>query len=292
MDETDTPAAATPAPPAAPAPAPAKPRSELRDTLTFLVKLVLIVGVFRSFFLSPFYIPSESMLPRLYIGDYLFVSKWSYGYSRWSLPLGLPLIPGRIFGSTPARGDIVVFRGPPGDDHDVIKRVIGVPGDSIQVQHGQVILNGQAIPKVPVADFTIPLTPNYNAEANCAAEFQDSDPATHQPLCRYKQFRETLPAVNGKPAISYTVLDRGEMPDRDDTDVYNVPAGHIFVMGDNRDDSADSRFPAPQGMGYVPLDRIEGKALFSFWSTDGNAQWLLPWTWFSAARWSRMGKPY
>jgi signal peptidase I len=266
---------------------PSKPKSETRETLVFLLKLGLAVAIFRSFFFSPFFIPSQSMLPRLYIGDYLFVSKWNYGYSRWSLPFGVPLIPGRIFGGTPARGDVVVFRGPPKvDDHDVIKRVIGVPGDTIEMRHGQIILNGVAVPQVPVADFTIPLSPNYPANTECPGEFQDV--ANNVPICRYKQLRETLP--NG---VTYNVLDRGENPAADDTGVYTVPAGTVFVMGDNRDDSGDSRFtPEGGGMGYVPLERVEGKALFTFWSTDGSASWVLPWTWFSAARWSRMGKGF
>ena len=266
-----------------PAPAPtAKPRSEWRDTLSFLVKLAILVFVVRSFIFAPFSIPSQSMLPRLYIGDYLFVSKWNYGYSRWSLPWGVPLIPGRILGRDPARGDVVVFRGPPGEDHDVIKRVIGLPGDTIQMRHGQVILNGTPVPKVRVADFTIPLSPNYPGGSECPSEFEDSLNGT--PICRYQQFRETLP--NGK---SYNVLDRGEQPNADETGVYAVPAGHIFVMGDNRDDSGDSRFDPPEGMGMVPMERVEGKAVLSFFSTDGSANWFLPWTWFSAARWSRIG---
>ncbi|MET4666069.1 signal peptidase I [Sphingomonas sp. PvP056] len=264
-----------------------KPRqSETRETLSFFLKLAIVVFVFRSFIFAPFSIPSQSMLPRLYIGDYLFVSKWNYGYSRWSLPWGVPLIPGRILPRDPTRGDVVVFRGPPGEDHDVIKRVIGLPGDSVQMRGGQVFLNDKAIPKVRMPDFTIPLSPNYPGGTECPGEFMDSD-AAGTPICRYRQFRETLP--NGK---SYAVLDRGEMPSADDTAVYKVPAGHVFVMGDNRDDSGDSRFDPPQGMGFVPMERIEGKAVVSFFSTDGSASWLLPWTWFSAARWSRVGEGF
>jgi len=270
-----------------------KPGSETRETLSFLLKLAIVVLVFRSFIFAPFSIPSESMMPRLLIGDYLFISKWNYGYSRWSLPWGVPLIPGRVFGRDPARGDVVVFRGPPGDDVDVIKRVIGLPGDTIQVRRGQVILNGVPVPKQRIGDFLLPLSPNYGTDA-CDSQFQDVD-AKGKPVCRYMQFRETLP--NGK---SYDVLDKGEMPDRDDTKVYNVPAGHVFVMGDNRDNSSDSRFPAPadalpgesSGMGYVPLDRVEGKAVVGFWSTDGSANWLLPWTWFTAARLNRIGEGF
>ena len=262
--------------------APATTRSETGETLRFLLKLALIVLVVRSFVFAPYSIPSESMLPRLLIGDYLFVTKWNYGFSRWSLPWGWPLIPGRILARDPARGDVVVFRSPPApDEHDVIKRVIGLPGDTIQVRRGQVILNGVAVPKQRVADFTVPVTPNYH----CDAAYQDVQAG--KPICRYRRYRETLPGGR-----RYDVLDRGYFADRDDTDVYTVPAGSVFLMGDNRDDSADSRFAPPNGMGYVPMERIEGKAVVGFFSTDGSAEWLKPWTWVSAARWSRIGEGF
>jgi signal peptidase I len=259
-------------------------RSETSETFRFLLKLALVVLILRSFIFAPFSIPSESMLPRLLIGDYLFVSKWNYGYSRWSLPGGVPLIPGRIFGSTPTRGDVVVFRAPEVLDHDVIKRVIGLPGETIQMRQGIVYLNGKAIPKQRIADFTIPLTANFNAE-KCGAPFVDV--VANVQICRYPRFRETLPGGR-----SYEVIDQAELPDRDDTGLYTIPAGHIFVMGDNRDDSGDSRFPAPNGMGYVPLENVEGKAVVNFFSTDGDAEWLKPWTWVSAARWSRIGEGF
>lgn len=280
----DTPAPATPKP--------VQPRSETSETIRFLVKLAVAVFILRSFIFAPFSIPSESMLPRLLIGDYLFVTKWNYGYSRWSLPYGFPPIPGRLLGRNPARGDVVVFRSPdpaPGDtdpehaDHDVIKRVIGLPGDTIQMRRGQVILNGVPVPKQRVADFVLPLTANFN-EQKCGATFVDVD-AKGQPICRYPQFRETLP--NGK---SYMVLDQADIPQADDTGLYTVPAGSVFLMGDNRDDSADSRFPAPIGMGYIPMERIEGKAVVTFFSTNGNYRWFNPISWFTAARWNRIGE--
>ncbi|MFN3434594.1 MAG: signal peptidase I [Sphingomonas sp.] len=276
-------------------PATARPkRSETSETIRFLVKLAIAVLILRSFIFAPFSIPSESMLPRLLIGDYLFVTKWNYGFSRWSLPYGIPLIPGRILGRDPARGDVVVFRSPdpaPGDtdpehaDHDVIKRVIGLPGDTIQVRRGQVILNGRPIPKQRVADFVLPLSANFD-EQKCGATFVDVD-AKGTPICRYPRFRETLP--NGK---SYMVLDQADIPQADDTGLYTVPAGDVFLMGDNRDDSADSRFPAPIGMGYIPMERIEGKAVVTFFSTDGSARWYNPLTWFTAARPSRIGEGF
>ena len=256
-------------------------KQEAGETVRFLLKLALVVLVLRTFVFALFSIPSESMLPRLYVGDYLFVSKWNYGYSRWSLPWGVPLLPPIHF-RDPTRGDVVVFRSPPApDEHDVIKRVIGLPGDTVQVRHGQVILNGVAVPKARVADFVIPVTPNYT----CDAQYQDT--AGGRPICRYKRYRETLPGGR-----SYDVLDRGDFPDRDDTDVYTVPAGNVFLMGDNRDDSADSRFAPPQGMGYVPIERIEGRAEVSVFSTDGSASWIKPWTWLGAARWQRIGEGF
>ncbi len=260
-----------------------KPKSELGDTLSFLAKLAIVVFIFRSFFFSPFSIPSESMLPRLLIGDYLFISKWNYGYSRHSLPWSLPLIPGRIFPGTPERGDVVVFKAPPSANSDYIKRVIGLPGDRLQVVDGQVVLNGQRVVKQRIADFIVPVTPNYACEARFQAD------VAGKPVCRYEQYRETLPGGR-----TYNVLDRGNYPEADNTAVYTVPAGHAFLMGDNRDASADSRFPAQDGgaIGMVPLENIEGKALIGFWSTDGSAEWIKPWTWVSAARWNRIGEGF
>jgi len=184
-------------------------------------------------------------------------------------------------------------KSPTGSGEDIIKRVIGLPGDTIQMRNGQLILNGVAVPKVRVADFVIPITPNYSNiqgpgedQPNCPPPYLTN--AGGQPVCRYLQFRETLPG-----GVSYNVLDRGPRAGADDTDVYSVPPGHVCMMGDNRDDSGDSRFPVEQGgLGYVPMETVEGKAVVTFWSTDGNAQWLLPWTWFTAARWSRMGQGF
>lgn len=268
---------------------PEKPQSEWRDIASFVLKLALIVFVVRSFIFSPFSIPSESMLPRLLIGDYLFITKFNYGYSRHSLPWSLPLLP-NMHWSEPQPGDVVVFKAPPFNHNDWIKRVIGRPGDTIQMQGGVLILNGKAVPKLPIAEFVVPITPNF-PESKCrTAPVID---AKGQASCHIARFRETLP--NGK---SYDVLDQGDNPQADDTEVFTVPAGHLFLMGDNRDDSADSRFPQlpdseeRSGIRYVPIENIEGKAVVSFWSTDGSASWLLPWTWFTAARWSRIGEGF
>ncbi|NML07167.1 signal peptidase I [Sphingomonas sp. G-3-2-10] len=262
--------------------APEKPQSEWRDLASFLLKLAIVVFIVRSFIFSPFSIPSESMLPRLLIGDYLFITKWNYGYSKHSLPFSVPLIPGRVFEGTPERGDVVVFKAPPANNTDWIKRVIGLPGDTVQMKDGVVILNGKAIPKERIANFVLPLSPNFPA-AKCGAFIDEKDPS----LCSIPRYRETLP--NGK---TYEVLDQGPNVN-DNTDVFTVPAGNVFLMGDNRDDSADSRVAhIDGGISYVPLENVQGKAVVSFWSTDGSANWFLPWTWFSAARWGRIGEGF
>lgn len=275
--------AATEPDPAQPAPAKS---SESRETLWFLVKLVIAVLIFRSFIFAPFSIPSESMMPRLLVGDYLFISKWNYGYSRYSLPYGVPLIPGRIFGSNPARGDVVVFKAPPGNREDYIKRVIGLPGDTVQVTNGQVILNGVKVPRQRGADFIVP----SNVGKGCRPEMQDTTREGVQ-ICRFHRYRETLPGGR-----SFEVLDQVFNGPADNTIVFAVPAGHVFLMGDNRDDSLDSRF-APDGgpmsgIGYVPLENLEGKAVIGFWSTDGSAKWWNPISWFTAARWERIGEGF
>jgi signal peptidase I len=267
-----------------------KQKSETKDFLQFLLKLALFVFVLRSFIVAPFNIPSESMLPRLQTGDYLLVAKWPYGYSKYSLPWSVPLLPNRILARPPARGDVVVFKAPPTNNVDYIKRVIGLPGDLIQVTNGQVSLNGKPIPKVRVDDFVTPVSPNSPCEK---AKFIETATDGSQ-RCRYPRFKETLP--EGK---SYFVLDLkvNEGPgqdgiDADNTGVYQVPEGHVFLMGDNRDNSSDSRFPARKGagIGIVPMDNLVGRATIGVFSTDGSANWFLPWTWFTAARWHKIGE--
>lgn len=262
--------------------APQKKKSETLDFLGFLLKLGIIVFVIRSFIAAPFNIPSESMMPRLLVGDYLLVSKWNYGYSKYSLPFSVPLIPGRIMADTPERGDVVVFKAPPSQHQDYIKRVIGLPGDMIQVIDGQVILNGTPVPRERIADIVLPETPT----SHCLTATSGERAADGTISCRYPRYRETLPG--GK---SYEVLDTAQHTTGDDTQVYVVPKGMLFLMGDNRDHSADSRFPAIENgaIGMVPEANLVGKAWVSVFSTDGNAEWLLPWTWFTAARWSRIG---
>lgn len=257
----------------------------------FLLKLVLFVAILRSFIFSPFNIPSESMLPRLQIGDYLVAAKWPYGYSKYSIPFSLPIIPGRILASQPEAGDVVIFKAPPGNDIDYIKRVIALPGDQVQMKEGVLWLNGKPVPKQRIEDFVAPVSPNMVEAASrdgrspCVMPEFEATGADGTAICRYPQFRETLP--NG---VSYNVLDMGPRP-QDDTPAVVVPEGHVFLMGDNRDNSMDSRFPAVEGggIGIVPQTNLVGRATFMMFSTDGGASWLKPWTWFSATRWNRIG---
>ena len=247
------------------------------DFAKFLLKLVLAVLIFRSFIFSPFTIPSESMLPGLRNGDYLVAAKWPYGFSSLSLPLEAPLIPGRVFADLPERGDVVIFKHPV-DGTDYVKRAIGLPGDTVAMRDGVVILNGEPLKREPAGYADIQMSANTGCRAD-GGEIVDGT------TCRYRQFRETLPS--GK---SYLTIDFGFRP-KDTFRPIVVPKGKMFVMGDNRDNSLDSRFPPVSGggVGLVDTDLLVARASRVLWSTDGSAEWLLPWTWFTAARWDRIG---
>lgn len=265
----------------------ARRRSGLAETTRFLLVVFLAAVVLRSFIVAPFVIPSGSMLPRMMIGDFLFVAKWPYGYSRFSMPFGLGGFEGRILGGAPDRGDVAVFRNPNGGSDDYVKRVIGLPGDTVQMRDGILHLNGEAVPRVRVADFLVRISPNSpcrTVDPDAARFVEDPDGTRY---CAYRRYRETLPGGR-----SYYVLDQIDGI-ADDTQVFRVPPGHVFMMGDNRDDSMDSRFPrAAEGIGFLPEDHLIGEALITFFSTDGTAEWLKPWTWVSAARWQRIGETF
>lgn len=258
----------------------------LRELTQFLFFLFLGTLILRTFLVAPFSIPSGSMLPRMMIGDYLFVAKWPYGYSRHSFPLGIASFKGRLWERAAERGDVVVFRYP-GADEDWVKRVVGLPGDTVEVREGALILNGAPVPKTRVADFLMPVSPNSPCRmmGSGSTRIVGGDDGTR--LCAYPRYRETLPGGE-----SYFVLDQTVGPG-DDFDAMLVPEGQYFVMGDNRDDSLDSRFtPAERGVGLLPEENIVGRALITFFSTDGSADYVRPWTWFSAARWDRIGGTY
>ena len=239
----------------------AKSESGIGETIRVVIHALIIALVIRTFLFQPFNIPSGSMKATLLVGDYLFVSKYSYGYSHYSLPLSPNIFSGRIGDfAKPDRGDIVVFRLPKEDSTDYIKRVIGLPGDAIQMIDGILNINGKPIPRERIDDFI------------------DEDEGGR--ATRVRRWKETLP--NG---VSYTTLDLPYNLQADNTDVYRVPADNDFMMGDNRHNSTDSRFPQ---VGYVPFENIVGRAQLIFFSVhEGERAWEV-WRWPFSVRWSRL----
>jgi signal peptidase I len=241
----------------------AKKRSTggIADTIKTVVYAILIALAVRTVAYEPFNIPSGSMIPTLLVGDYLFVSKFSFGYSRFSLPFGLPLFSGRIFFHSPERGDVVVFKLPTDNSTDYIKRVIGLPGDSIQMKSGILYINDKAVARRRIEDYL----------------YQEGDGA----VIPMRQYIETLP--NGRQHRIIKIGDDGPL---DNTQVYQVPPGDYFMMGDNRDNSQDSRVLS--AVGYVPAENLIGRAQFIFFSTDGTARWWEIWKWPFAIRYNRL----
>ncbi len=234
------------------------------DNVKTILYALALAMVLRFTIAQPFRIPSGSMQPTLEVGDYIVVTKWSYGYGRFSFAPLEGLFPhGRLFGSEPHRGDVVVFRPPPEPDRDFIKRVIGLPGDRIQMIDGLLHINGQPVQR----------------ESLGIVNFEDED-GLIEPIQAY---RETLP-----DGVSYTVFDRTPRGELDNTRVYVVPEGHYFMMGDDRDNSADSRVPSV--VGYVPFDNLVGPAQFVVVSFDNTTSLLQPWTLFTGFRGSRFLK--
>jgi signal peptidase I len=239
----------------------------LAGTVKIVVQALLLALVVRTFLFQPFSIPSRSMMPTLLVGDYLFVSKYSYGYSRYSLPFGPHLFDGRIWGSPPRLGDIAVFKLPRDNSTDYIKRVIGLPGDRIQLRDGVIYINGQPVRRERVADLVT--TDSFGATAHVA------------------RYHETLP--NG---TSYLTLALNPGGPENNTPIYEVPADEYFMMGDNRDDSLDSRFPAQSGgVGFVPLENFVGRAEITFFSIDESRPLWEFWDWPWAIRFERLFSP-
>lgn len=233
-----------------------------QETVRTVLYAVLIAVGIRTIAYEPFNIPSGSMIPTLLVGDYLFVSKYSYGYSRYSVPFGLPLFRGRILSDHPEPGDVAVFKLPTDNSTDYIKRVIGQPGDRIQMKGGVLYLNGKAVPRKRIADFER-RTP-FGA------------------VQKVERYIETLPG-----GASYIILESDRnLGNLDNTPEFVVPKDHFFMMGDNRDNSLDSR--AMRHVGFVPLENFVGRAEFLFFSTDGTARFWEVWKWPFAVRYGRL----
>ncbi|HRO16121.1 MAG TPA: signal peptidase I [Paracoccus sp. (in: a-proteobacteria)] len=248
----------------------AKKEGGLWETVKTVFWALVIAGVFRTLFFQPFWIPSGSMKDTLLIGDFLFVNKMAYGYSRHSCPFSICPISGRILGDDPERGDVVVFRHPT-RGVDFIKRVIGLPGDTVQVRGGQLILNGEPVPTVPNGIFVEPKAPQGPQQLmpRCANE-----PVAEGGSCEKPRFTESLP--NGTSHDVLNIVDGWML---DDTPVFTVPEGHYFFMGDNRDNSEDSRVPAiAGGLGFVPAEYLIGRADRVMFSSAGRSL-LYVWTW-------------
>ena len=236
---------------------------EAVEVVKTVVYALLIALVLRVVLFQPYTIPSDSMEPALRKGDYIVVSKFSYGWSRYSLPFGPPLFHGRIFGHPPQRGDIIVFQLPRDPHQTYIKRLIGLPGDRIEVRAGAVYVNGKAIPRENIG-------PGQDPDA---------------PEIAVTEYREAKP--NGQ---TYVTLDQGPGHDGDDTGSFLVPEGRYFFMGDNRDNSLDSRWPSQFGVGFVPAENIVGKAQMILFAWKDGAALLKPWTWVSRFQPSRCFK--
>jgi signal peptidase I len=262
--------------------------SGFAETIKTLVYAIVIALFIRTFFYEPFSIPSASMVPTLLIGDYLFVSKFSYGYSRWSFPFGVPLIPGpgRLWFRAPHRGDVVVFKLTcdfsqlPAQEQtfhkrdcdpstDFIKRIVGLPGDHLQMKDGVLNINGTPVKLQRLTDYYYAEPFSRGGDTGCRAG-------------NYPQYRETLPG-----GVDHILIKTCGPPQFDNTQIFTVPPDHYFMMGDNRDDSADSRDPT-SGVGYVPAENLVGHAQFMFFSTDGYAAWWEPWKWPFTVRYDRL----
>ena len=231
----------------------------LMDTVKTLFYAIVIAILIRTFLFEPFKIPSGSMYPTLYVGDYLFVSKYTYGYSKHSLPFSMPLFEGRIWADEPNRGDVVVFKFPQDNKTDYIKRIIGLPGDKVKLEEGRLYVNGELVNREEIEDFVI-----RDSQGNAE---------------RYHQYIETLPND-----VKHKILEVSDRESEDNLPELTVPQGYYFVMGDNRDRSDDSRV----NVGFVPFENLVGKARFLFFSHNDDGAWYKPWTWPKKIRWERL----
>ncbi|MBC7799995.1 MAG: signal peptidase I [Gemmatimonadaceae bacterium] len=234
----------------------------LENIKTIVYAGLIAIGI-RTVAFEPFNIPSGSMIPTLLVGDYLFVSKYSYGYSRYSMPFAPNLFQGRIFGSLPDRGDVAVFKFPRDNQTDFIKRIVGLPGDRIQMKSGLLYINGTQVPR------------------SASGEFDARERGTIPIIARL--YVETLP--NGRQHEILKMFEEGGL---NTTPEFKVPENHVFAMGDNRDNSSDSRLMTREGVGFVPVENLVGRAEFIFFSIDARAPWWEFWEWPFEIRWNRL----
>ena len=245
-------------------------RSGTWELLRTLIYAGLIAILVRTFLFESFNIPSGSMIPTLLVGDYLFVSKYEYGYSRFSLPFSPDLFEGRVLGHVPHRGDVAVFRFTQDNSIDYIKRIVGLPGDHVQVTGGELYINGTEVPRTDEGD--------YVASDENGTRMQG------------RRYLEDLPGSGGRPPVKHQILKLTSEGPYNNTPDYVVPKGYFFAMGDNRDDSADSRFMGtePDDLGFVPMQNLVGHAKFIFFSVDSRYPIWEFWEWPAEIRWGRI----
>jgi signal peptidase I len=243
------------------------------ETIKVIIQALAIALVIRTLLFQPFNIPSGSMIPTLLIGDYVFVSKYAYGYSNYSMPFGPNVFSGRLLATPPKRGDVVVFKLPRDNETDYIKRVIGLPGDRIQMIEGRLYINGTVAPREPI---TKAVTENREGEEVAVPTY-----------------KETLPGDGVHPGVEHTIIElEGDHGFKDNTELFVVPPDQYFMMGDNRDNSTDSRFePEAGGVGYVPFVNLVGRAEIIFFSVKKDESALAFWRWPWSVRWDRLFKP-
>ena len=241
---------------------PLNAKEELAEMFKTVVIALVLALIIRSFVYDPFNIPSGSMKPTLDVGDYLFVSKSSYGYSQYSIPFGIIPMEGRIMGKQPKRGDVVVFWNGK-TNQNYIKRLVGLPGETIRVYRGRLYINGDRLPRKYVG------------------KYEEKNPLFPDQPVTLKEYIETMP-----DGTRYHIYERTDQGEADNTDIFKIPEGQYFLMGDNRDNSQDSRFP--DAVGFVPYENLKGRADITFFSTNGHARLFEFWKWPWSIRFGRM----
>ena len=288
---------------------PQKPKNRAREWFDTLFYGILIAIVFRSLFLEPFNIPSGSMIPSLHIGDHIFVTKWSYGYSRYSFPFGSwHLWNGRIFGSVPRVGDVIVFRNPRNESVDYVKRLIALPGDTVQMRAGRLYINGNIVERRDPRPYVVAVLPRSlrrvgyfrdNMTVRGNKVYVNDKPADFKYTIEYKsdaecrrydglcgvfagtEYTEVLP--NG---VEHSIIEFTDSGHLDNTEPYLVPENHLFFMGDNRDNSNDSR----ADVGFVPIENVLGRVWFIWYSHNYSSPMVAFWNWNAKMRWNRFGQ--